>query len=294
MIDLHTHSTMSDGTLAPAAIARAAAARGLRAVALTDHDTTAGLAEFRTAAAAVGLTAVNGVETSCSWYAGSMHVLGLLVDPGNAALAALLATVRQAREKRNTLIIGKLRDLGVEITYEEATALAGGDVMGRLHIAKALVGRGTCESLQDAFDRFLGGGKPAYVRRFLPLPEEVIGAIHAAGGVAVWAHPLAQVRTSAAKLRHTARFLKDCGLDAMEVYYSDFTPEDTACAAAVARQVGLLASGGSDFHGDHSPGISLGTGRGSLEVPDDLLAAMVERARTYPPGTGGTTGGEMG
>jgi hypothetical protein len=281
MIDLHTHSTMSDGTLAPAELARAAAGAGLHAVALTDHDTLAGLEEFHEAARAAGVTAVSGVEMCASWYAGSMHILGLFLHPPHQALDRLLVGIRDNREKRNALIIAKLKALGLEVSYAEATALAGGDVMGRLHIAKALVSRGDCKDLAEAFDRYLGGGKPAYVRRFLPLPEELIHTIHEAGGVAVWAHPLAQVRTSPAKLRQTARFLKDLGLDAMEVHYPEFTPQETETAAAIAAQVGLLASGGSDFHGEHSPGISLGTGRGTLHVPDDLLAALLARAKTY-------------
>lgn len=281
MIDLHVHSTCSDGSVSPTDIVRAAADIGLTAVALTDHDTVAGVDEFMEAAPAAKITAVPGVEISCSWYAGTMHMVGLFVDPRNADLLAMLETIQGNRHTRNLLIIEKLRSLGIDITHDEAAAVAGGDVVGRPHIAQVLVRRGACCDLQDAFDRFLATGKPAYVRRFLPLPEEAIGTLHKAGAVVVWAHPLSQLRTATAKLRQTARFLKDAGLDAMEVHYPGFSEDETATASAVAKQTGLLASGGSDFHGENSPGIALGTGRGDLRVPDHLLPPLAERAKTY-------------
>jgi len=281
MIDLHVHSTRSDGSVRPRDLVREATRLGLTALALTDHDTLSGLGEFLDASRTAGLSGVPGVEISCSWYAGSMHLLGLFLDPANANLQALLETTRVNRRKRNRLIIDKLKALGINITQDEADAVAGGDVVGRPHIAQALVRRGACSDLQDAFNRFLAVGKPAYVRRFLPLPEEAIGTLHEAGAAVVWAHPIFQLRTATTKLRQTARFLKDAGLDAIEVYYPEFSQDERATALAVAKQIGLLASGGSDFHGANAPGIALGTGRGDLRVPDALLPPLAERARSY-------------
>ncbi len=280
MIDLHLHSTASDGTLPPSSLVQEAARLGLAAAALTDHDTIAGLDEFLAAAAGTGVRAVPGVELSCSWYSGTMHILGLFIDPRSPELEALLREVRTSRDRRNAAMLARIRHLGIELPEGAVRGDAADPVIGRPHIARALVEHGHCRDFPDAFDRFLGSGRPAYIRRRLPLPDAVIRVIHAAGGVAVWAHPLAQLRRSAAKLRQTARVLRDAGLDAMETYYADYSPEETKLACAVAAQLGLLESGGSDFHGAHSPGILMGTGRGGLAVPDAAFAALEARAST--------------
>ncbi len=280
MIDLHLHSTASDGTLAPAALVRMAVERGLSAAALTDHDTTAGLAEFIAAAEGTGVRAVAGVELSCSWYSGTMHILGLFINPDCPELAALLCEVRTSRDRRNDAVLARLRHLGLHLPEGAVRADAADPVIGRPHIARALVELGHCSDLPDAFARYLGSGRPAYIRRHLPLPEAVIRIIHAAGGVAVWAHPLAQLRHSTAKLRQTARVLQNHGLDGMETHYADYSAEEALQAQAVARQVNLLGCGGSDFHGDNSPGVLMGTGRGALAVPDSILNALEARAAT--------------
>lgn len=281
MIDLHVHSRASDGTTSPADLVAAAAALGLSAVALTDHDTLSGLPEFLTAAAAASLTGIPGVEVSCSWYAGTMHILGLFVDRRASALERLLARIRQSRTERNQMILERLCALGVPITAEELALQVPGEVVGRPHIAHALVQRGYCDAPQEAFDRFIGGGKPAYVRRYLPLPEEAIAVIHLAGGVAVWAHPLAQLRESPAKLRQTARYLKDKGLDGLEVRYVEYTAAETKTAEACAGQLQLLMAGGSDFHGANTPDVRLGWGRGSLHVPAAYLEPLLHRAKRH-------------
>lgn len=277
MLDLHTHSTASDGTCSPEQIVTAAAALGLTAVALTDHDTMSGLAAFL-AAAPPRVRAIPGVEMSCSWYGGTMHILGLFVDAGNPVLEPLLARVRQARAERNILIERKLEDLGLPVSLAEASAVAGGEVVGRPHFAAVLVRKGCCDTMVEAFSRYLASGRPAYVRRFLPLPDEVINAIHAARGLAVWAHPLNKLRDARSRLRQTGQYLRQRGLDAMEVCYSEFTPDDAKLARTMAAELGLLCSGGSDFHGDNAPDIRLGTGRGDLEVPDSFLEPLVRAA----------------
>jgi len=281
VIDLHTHSRASDGLLQPAELAAAAGRAGLTAVALTDHDTTAGLPEFLEAARGLAVEAVPGVEFSCSWYAGVMHVVGLFINPGAPELEFLLKRIRASRDDRNRRIVARLQELGADITWDGAAAQAGGAVMGRPHIARELVARGICPNTQEAFRRFLAVGQPAYIRRYLPLPEEIIAIVHRAGGVTVWAHPLSKVRESPSHLRQTARFLKERGLDAIEARYSEFNADDTAIAERVAGQVKLLTSGGSDFHGDPAAGIALGTGHGDLAVPDAWLEPLRARAAVH-------------
>ncbi len=282
MIDLHCHSTASDGSCRPGDLPGLARAAGLSALALTDHDTVAGLEAFLAAAPAAGIEPVTGVEFSCSWYDGTMHILGLWIDQADPALLELLARERESRRVRNESILKKLECLGMPLSdVEMATATGESGVMGRPHLAKALVTAGHCQDPQDAFARFLGRGRAAYVRRYLPLPEAVIRIIHGAGGVAVWAHPTAQLRASPARLRQTARALIKAGLDGMETYYPEFTPAEVTLALEVARQLSLLPSGGSDFHGSFTPDLRLGTGRGTLAVPDDILPALREKAAAH-------------
>ena len=281
MIDLHTHSTASDGTLRPAELIRAAVDLRLEAVALTDHDTVAGIPEFLAAGGASPVQAVPGVELSCSWYGGTMHILGLFIDHEAPGLLRLLEKVQVTRRERNRIILEKLREANIPITLEQLEAQAGSDNIGRPHIGVFLIRQGICANLQDAFTRFLGRNQLAYVRRFLPLPDEVITAIHQAGGIAVWAHPLNKLRHSTAKLRQVARFLQEKGLDGMEVLYSDFTEAETQTAHKVAHELNLLFCGGTDYHGTNSPGVALAVGRGRLQVPASLLSALMFRAREW-------------
>ena len=290
MVDLHTHSSASDGTVSPSGIAELADRAGLRAVALTDHDSVEGLDEFLAAASGRPVAAVPGVEIACSWYGASMHLLGLFLDPRSPALRRLLRRLTDARRERNTTMLQRLRELGAQLTWEDVVAAAGGGVIGRPHFAQALVKHGHCQSKSDAFARFLATGRPAYVRRFLPLPAAGIEAVHRAGGIAVWAHPLAFRSVSPSRLRHAARRLKSMGLDALEAFYPDHTPEHEETALRVADETGLLVSGGSDFHGAITPGIEIGSGGGRLRVPDRVFEALKARAdgrhdRSDPPDT---------
>lgn len=282
MIDLHTHSTASDGTFKPNKIIAAAEDLGLTAVALTDHDTLDGIGPFMDAARRCRTRAIPGVEIACSWYGGSLHIVGLFVDPDDQPLRDLLATVRQARDTRNTRILRNLRNLGYEISEADLLAEAGGGVPGRPHIAAAVVEKGYFTENAQVFRALLSKGGPAYVRRYLPRPSVGIGAIHRAGGVAVWAHPAGGYDVIApSRIRQVARTLKSQGLDAMEVFYCDHTPRQQEACGRIARELNLLASGGSDFHGRHMPKIRLGTGFGSLAVPDELLGPLENKAAEH-------------
>jgi predicted metal-dependent phosphoesterase TrpH len=274
MIDLHTHSTASDGTCSPTELATRAAAAGLSAVALTDHETTAGLAEFCAAATALGVQPVHGIEIACAWYQGSVHLLGLFIATDTPALTAILAETRTQRDRRNVAILARLRAAGCAIDAADLAATAAGGTPGRPHLARALVEHGYCESINDAFDRYLADRHLRGIRLWRPLPKDVIAAIHEAGGVASWAHPIGPVSWQRGRLRKVARQLRAAGLDAMEAYYSSFSREQHEAALAVAADLGLAVSGGSDFHGENSPGVEIGCGRGNLAVPDDVLTQL--------------------
>ena len=287
-IDLHTHSTASDGTLTPEELVREALAAGLSAVALTDHDTVAGVDAFVAAAQGTPLRAIPGVEIAASWYGGSLHLVGLFIDPREPELLAMLTKVRADREIRNHEMARRLNQLGIPITYEEVWELAGEDLIGRPHFAAALVRRGVCATLGEAFARFLAVNQAAYVRRYLPLPPQAIAAIHRAGGVAVMAHPLGGIdHMPAARLRSLVRRVAALGADAIETVYSDHTPEDVQVARRIAAELNLAESGGSDFHGDNLAGVAIGSGHGDMVVPDSFLPALEARASRWRQGAGG-------
>lgn len=278
MIDLHSHSTASDGTLAPAELVDQAEAVGLRALALTDHDTLAGLPAFLDAGRQSPVETVAGVEVACRYEKQNLHLVGLFVDHRCRRLQDLLEHIRDARDQRNADMLGRLAEHGMDISAADLEPWCRGQVMGRPHMARVLVEQGHCRTVKEAFERFLGRGRPAYVQRQLPTPDEAIRALHAAGGVAVWAHPLAYGRLTNARLDRILTDLRAFGLDGMETYYSEYTANHTARALAAAAARGLLRAGGSDFHGTTIPGVSLGVGRGHLSVPDDCLEPLRQRA----------------
>lgn len=275
-IDLHTHTTASDGTTSPAELVAAAVRAGLSAVAVTDHDVTFGAAEAVAAAAATGapVEIVPGVEISAEWPRGQMHLLGLFVDPGDRALCGWLEEILGGRDARNARIVARLRELGVEIELSEVEAVAGDGAVGRPHIAQVLVRKGAVASLREAFDRYLGKGAAAYFDRLRATPGQAIERIHAAGGLAVLAHPHHCGAADEAELTAWVGELRDAGLDGIEVLYSTFSGEDRRVAQRLASRFDLLPSGGSDFHGGNKPDIRLGRGRGDLAVPREFLDRM--------------------
>jgi hypothetical protein len=269
-VDLHTHSSASDGALSPAQLVGLARRQGLAGLALTDHDTTAGLVEATEAARAVGIGFVAGVELSARYQPGVMHILGYGIDPGERTLSELLAWFRANRDERNPQMIRKLQDAGVEIEMADVLAVAGGEPdadparpsaersIGRLHIAEALRRRGHCRDHRDAFERFIGRGAVGYVAKAYRSPAEVIAAVRSAGGLAVLAHPSQLKCRNRSQLETVVRGLISHGLEGIEVYHSDHSPEQTRQYLDLARQLGLAMTGGSDFHGVSKPEISLG------------------------------------
>ena len=285
--DLHTHSTASDGTDAPEALADLAVAAGLGAIALTDHDTTAGLDACAAACEARRVAFVPGIEISsdpgpppgCDPASGvrrgTLHILGLFVRAADPRLAAVQQRMKAARDSRNPAIVERLNGLDVNLTYAEVQALAreqGTGIIGRPHIAQALLRKGYVKSIQDAFARYLRQGAPAYVRRDRLPAVEAIAAIHHAAGLAVLAHPVQLGCADDDELEHVVKRLKDLGLDGIETRHGDHRPADVQRFEALAVRFALLTSGGSDFHGRRKA-VELGSQRVPFNVYERLRAA---------------------
>jgi 3',5'-nucleoside bisphosphate phosphatase len=286
VIDLHTHSTVSDGSEPPARIPEMAAAAGCSAVALTDHDSLDGLAPAGEAAARVGVTLVPGCEVSCrkpqvegGRVTGSVHVLVYFVEPGQGPLTDELAALRRDRAARNRRLRRRLEELGVPIDYDAMVAEAGGEAgIGRPHFARALVRAGAAAGIDDAFDRWLGDNRPAYVPKARLHPADVIRLARASGGVAVLAHPLS-LELGAGRLEALVAGLAEAGLGGIEAVYGAYHPEQRRALRRMARRHDLVATGGSDYHGSFKPDLEVGTGMGDLDVPDSALEELVARRR---------------
>jgi hypothetical protein len=281
-VDLHTHSTASDGACEPDEVVRLAEARRLAAVALTDHDTLDGVARATEAAREFPrLRFITGIEVSARFTPGTLHILGLGIDPAAAALRGIIEQLLQARVERNPRIIAKLQALGMGIGMEDVQAAALAEthpnkrVFGRLHIALALARKGVVAGVREAFDRFLDKGRPAYVEKERLAPAEVIGAIRAAGGAVVLAHPVHLECANRSELERVVRSFMRSGLDAIEVYHSDHDDRQTRMYLDLARRLGLGITGGSDFHGANKPGARLGRPRVPLGVIAPCLWPLV-------------------
>ncbi len=275
-IDLHVHTTASDGTLSPAAVVCYAQNRGLEAIAVTDHDTVAGLAEAVAAGSQLGFEVVPGVEISAEFPSGALHILGYYIDFTNASLLHRLSVLQNARAERNPKIVCKLQALGVDISFEEVVQEAGGGLVGRPHFAQVLLKKGYVKSLQEAFDKFLKKGAPAYEEKFRFPPKEALSMILDAGGIPVLGHPVT-LHCNGDQLAAQVREWKQQGLQGIEVYYSDHDAAQTGQYLTLARTCGLIATGGSDFHGSMIKGIELGIGRGNLDIPYRILQELKQK-----------------
>ncbi|MFP4167912.1 MAG: PHP domain-containing protein [Desulfonatronovibrionaceae bacterium] len=276
-IDLHTHSTASDGTYSPKELVELAIRKGLRALALTDHDTTAGLNTALNAARKGGLEFVPGCELSVV-YPGTMHIVGLWIPPRAPILNKALNDLREKRHNRNQIIVDKLASLGIDITYDEVRELAGEASVGRPHLARVLVQKQAVDTVQQAFDDFLGPKGQAYVPKEKLTPEKGIELLKKEGATVILAHPIT-LDLDKKTLRRELTRLKQVGLDGMEVYYSEHPPKHTEMYRGLCQELDLLPSGGSDFHGAVKPDIHLGIGRGNLDIPYSLLETMKKRRR---------------
>ena len=275
-IDLHTHTTHSDGSDTPEELVGKAARAGAVALAITDHDTGSGLAEGKRAARQLGVEFVDGIEISAEYLPGTMHLLGYCID--SAVIESDLVELKRARDQRNPQIATRLRELGMDIPYEEVQALAGGEMVGRPHFARLMMQKGYVRSIQDAFNSFLAKGAPAYVEKLRLSPENAIDLIHRAGGIAVLAHPYQLKLPSLDEVDNLVAELAGLGLDGIEAVYSRHSEEERGAYAEIARRHELLITGGSDYHGTYKPDLSLVTGKGDLDVPYRLLEEIKARA----------------
>lgn len=279
-IDLHLHTTHSDGSYSTREVMTFAKQAGVTALAITDHDIVEGVPEALDIGAELGIEAIPGVEISSRQGDSELHILGYFVNWRDAVLAQRLASLRDSRHTRNPKIVQRLNELGIPITYDEVRALAGTESVGRPHIARLLMEKKFVSSAKEAFDRYLANGRPAFVDRELPDPVDAVRWIREAGGVPVLAHPT-WVRTSADGLRTLVRELKEAGMGGVEVHYSTHTPSQTTEYLDLAKQCDLLVTGGSDFHGVTKPDIEVGIGRGQLKVSEKLLDPL-RKAATSP------------
>ncbi len=276
MIDLHSHSTCSDGSEVPSRVVELAAEAGCSAIALTDHDGLAGIDEARSAAGAHKIRFIPGCEVSCQFSPGTMHVLCYFVEPGSGPLQSQLERLRDDRANRNERLVARLNELGIDLTLDEVAAEAGSTTIGRPHFAAALVKKGAASTYQGAFDDLLGKGGPAYIpKAFIDAPT-TIEAAKGSGALAVLAHPLS-LGIEPAALDQTVGELAAAGLTGMECWYGRYSAAERAGLVAIAERHGLVATGGSDYHGSFKPDLSVGTGLGDLQVPDSALEALDAR-----------------
>ena len=278
-VDLHCHSTASDGTLPPREVVRLAKQSNLTALALTDHDTVAGCAEARDEAAKVGIDFLCGIEISAEYPPpGTLHILGYGVDPENPALKSLTETLIAGRDNRNPRIVAKLNEMGVAVTMREWEDEAKGGVLGRPHLAAILARKGYVSSIKQAFDKYIGQGAPAYFDKERLTPRQAFERIAASGGVAVLAHPI-QLRTeNDAQLERVVKDLVDLGLAGIETIHSDHDDAWVEKCSALAERFGLIKTGGSDFHGMNKKDISLGSARGR-RIPREMFDALKRRLK---------------
>lgn len=274
-IDLHIHSTFSDGTMTPSEIVTYAAKKGLSAVSITDHDSVDGVEEAIAKGKTLGIEVVSGVELSVRCNNSSVHLLGYLFDHNSATLHQALGLLQEGRIARNKAIIDRLKDQGIGVQYRELEEIAGPGECGRPHIARLLINKKVVRTMDEAFERYLGHGAKAYVSRFIYDVDEAIAIFREAGGLSVLAHPV-QLGRRIASFRNLLVGLVGKGLDGIEAYYPSHTRQFRKELLGFAEQHDLVVTGGSDFHGSIRPGTTLAGGK-NVSVPDHLLSEMKQR-----------------
>jgi predicted metal-dependent phosphoesterase TrpH len=273
-IDLHLHTTASDGVMTPSELVRYAKSKGLQAIAITDHDTIEGLEEGLSEGERIGFEVIPGLEISVKHSPGSMHLLGYFLDIHHPLLTERLQYLQQARAERNPKIAEKLKELGVKVTYEEVLKASGGGQVGRPHFAQVLMEKGYVRTFQEAFDRFLKKGAAAYVEKVRFAIGEALHFIKEAGGVAVLAHPNTLGMKGNAALEDLVLQLVKEGLQGIEVYYPEHSPLEVAQYKVLTERHGLLATGGTDYHGMEGNELDIGVGRGEMRLPYSIVESL--------------------
>lgn len=278
-VDLHSHSTASDGSEGPTALVEKASALGLTALALTDHDTLEGIAEAESAASTTDLELIPGTELSLD-HQGAMHLVVLWLEPGPGPLQDRLSSLQHGRHARNLAIVTLLDELGMPVSIDDVMEEAGSGSVGRPHIAAVMMRKGYVESVAEAFDLWLGAGRPAYAGRPRLSPEEAIGLAVDSGGVPVLAHPHTLGINRAEEMADLLDRLRNAGLVGLEAACAGYRRHEREGYADLARRFGLIASGGSDYHGRYKPGLELGTGYGDLVVSEAVMDELRARRGT--------------
>ena len=278
-IDLHIHSTASDGTLSPAEILKLALKLKLKAIAITDHDTIDGSKEALQAGIPSSVKFLTGVEISASSppsisYTGSFHILGYSIRLDDPQLNKTLAVLQQARKNRNPQIVERLNRMGFKFTLEDVASEIGDGQLGRPHIARYMLKRGFVKTIDEAFKKYIAQGKPAYVDKYRVDCEKAIEMILNAGGIPVLAHPIL-LGIDKNETQNLFALLKDMGLKGIETHYPENSPEMSAFYIELAQRYGFLKTGGTDFHGSLKPDIQMGSGRGDFFVPYDIYEKLV-------------------
>lgn len=272
-IDLHLHSTASDGSYPPETVVAMAERNGVRVMALTDHDSIDGIAPAEERARKAGIRVISGVELSVSESGFDVHLLAYGFDLTDKGLLAALSRYRDSRRERARKMLARLKGLGIRITLDEVEEIAQGGALGRPHVAEALMRGGHVDTFHEAFQRFLGHHAPAYVAKQTVTLEEAAGIVRDAGGVVALAHPGTLNRD------HLIAPWVRRGLDGIEVWHSKHAPADVSRYREIAKQHSLLMTGGSDFHGERTPDVSIG----GTAVPESILAPLEEALRARRP-----------
>jgi predicted metal-dependent phosphoesterase TrpH len=273
-VDLHLHTTASDGVKSPSDLVRYAKTRGLQAIAITDHDTIEGLKEGFEEGEKISFEVIPGIEISAEHSPGSMHLLGYFIDSSHPLLKHRLEYLQKARAERNPKMVEKLNRLGVNITYEEVLEASGKGQVGRPHFAQVLMGKKYVKSFQEAFDRYLKKGAPAYVDKMRFAPGEALHFINEAKGIAVLAHPNTLGLNGYSELEDLILQLLKEGLRGIEVFYPEHSPADIAQYKGLAERYGLVMTGGTDYHGIEKNGLEIGVGRGEMRLPYSMVEGL--------------------
>lgn len=269
-IDLHTHTTWSDGSFSPTALVEWAHQHSIHTLAITDHDTTGGLEEAMAAGRNLPIDIIPGIEISARFQGRETHILGYFLNSADATFKARISRLQATRIHRIQEILQKLHRCGFTISLEEVQGLAGTGSIGRPHIAQILIRKGHVSGFREAFENYLGSRGKAYVPREVPDAPEIFTWIREAGGVAILAHPFWE-GYSPEEVNKACQILVDTGLQGLEVFYGTFSAKQISFNLRLAKQFGLLLTGGSDFHGSFKPEIAIGKGKGSLKVPQSAL-----------------------
>lgn len=279
-VDLHMHTTASDGLYSPTELMHRVKEAGLRAIALTDHDTTEGIEEAARTAQSLGIEFIPGIEINTDVSGGEVHVLGYFIDYQQSAFQKTIKVLRDARVRRGERMVELLNEEGVHIRWERVREIAQGSV-GRPHVAQALVEAGYAQSIGEAFEKYIGNGKPAYVPRYKLTPEDAVRLIVSANGLPVIAHPITLPGLDI--LRTWLPDLKAAGLVGLETYYGPYTQQDEQALLAIAREYNLIPTGGTDYHGPHIHPTPLGGRYVPYEAVEQLKSEAAKRQGATPP-----------